>query len=131
MEKFITSTIGAAISFLIGGWGLLLTVLLIFNLLDFLTGMAANWGNINSKRGYEGIIKKAMMWVWIVVANLVYLVLKEQGFEVGQVIPDAVVILFIINEIISLGENSVKLGLPMPGPIQRALDIFNDKKGEK
>ena len=132
MEKvfqFITATVGGAISFLVGGWGMLLTVLLILNAIDFITGMAANWGTITRKRGYQGLIKKGILWVWIVVANLVYLVLLDQGFQVGQVIPDAVVLMFIINEIISFGENSSKLGLPMPGPIQKALDVFNDKKG--
>ncbi|WP_042352245.1 phage holin family protein [Bacillus massiliigorillae] len=127
MEKFFVSTIGGFFSWLIGGWSLLLTVLLILNVLDFLTGMAANWGNINSKRGYQGIIKKGMMWVWIVIANLIYLVLADQGLTVGQVIPDAVVILFILNEIISLSENSAVLGVNVPEPIQRALAIFQKK----
>ena len=130
MERFFVSAIGGALSFLIGGWGLLLTVLLVLNALDFITGMAANWGTINSKRGYQGVIKKGMMWVWIVVANLIYLVLLDQGFTVGQIIPDAVVILFILNEIISLGENSAKLGLDMPGPVKHALEIFNTPKKE-
>ncbi|HBJ00295.1 MAG TPA: hypothetical protein DDY89_04350, partial [Lysinibacillus sp.] len=58
--------------------------------------MAANWGTISSKRGYQGIIKKGMMWVWIVVANLIYLVLQDQGFSIGQIIPDAVVLMFIL-----------------------------------
>ncbi|MEK9196800.1 phage holin family protein [Lysinibacillus halotolerans] len=57
------------------------------------------------------------------------------GYSIGQVIPDGVALLFIINELISLGENSGKLGLDMPGPIKKALDIFNDKtnkqEGEK
>lgn len=132
MERFFVSAIGGALSFLIGGWGLLLTVLLVLNALDFITGMAANWGTINSKRGYQGVIKKGMMWVWIVVANLIYLVLLDQGFTVGQVIPDAVAFMFILNEIVSLGENSAKLGLDMPGPVKRALDVFenHEKKGE-
>ena len=123
--------VGGAISWLVGGWGLLLTVLLLLNTLDFLTGMAANWGQISSGRGYKGIVKKGMMWVWIVVANLVYLILLDMGYSIGQVIPDAVALMFILNEIISLSENSAKLGLDMPTPIRKALEIFNDKDGEK
>jgi len=30
---------------------------------SILSGMAANWGTINSKRRYQGIIKKSMMLV--------------------------------------------------------------------
>ncbi|WP_036125440.1 phage holin family protein, partial [Lysinibacillus sphaericus] len=61
--KFLLSTVGGVVSWFVGGWGLLMTALLILNVIDFLSGMAANWGTINSKRGYQGIIKKGMMWV--------------------------------------------------------------------
>lgn len=128
--KVVITTVGGVISWLVGGWGLLLTVLLILNVIDFMTGMAANWGTISSKRGYQGIIKKGMMWVWIVVANLVYMLLSDMGYSIGQVIPDGVAFLFIINELVSLGENSAKLGLDMPTPVKKALDIFNTKSGE-
>lgn len=124
------AVIGGIISWLVGGWSILLTVLFILNVLDFLSGMAANWGDISSKRGYKGIVKKAMMWVWIVVANLIYLVLDYQNLDIGIVIPNAVATLFIINEVISLGENSIKLGIDIPEPIQKGLALFNNKKGE-
>ena len=127
MEKIFISTIGGFLSWLIGGWSLLLTVLLILNVFDFITGMAANWGNISSSRGYRGIIKKCLMWVWIVISNLIYLVLDDQGLTVGQVIPDAVAVLFILNEIVSVSENSAKLGVSIPEPIQRGLAIFQKK----
>lgn len=126
--KFLLSTVGGVVSWLVGGWGLLMTVLLILNAVDLLTGMAANWGIISSKRFYQGIIKKGMMWVWIVVANLIYLVLQDQGFSIGQIIPDAVVLMFILNELMSLGENSAKLGVDMPAPVKKALEIFNAKE---
>lgn len=128
ISKYLVTTVGGAVSWLVGGWELLMTVLLILNAIDFFTGMAANWGTINSKRGYQGIIKKGMMWVWIVVANLIYLVLLDQGFSIGQIIPDAVVLMFIFNELVSLGENSAKLGIDMPAPVKKALDIFNTKE---
>nr|WP_252289339.1 phage holin family protein [Peribacillus asahii] len=70
-----------------------------------------------------------MMWVWIVVANLIYLVLNHQGLKVGAIIPNAVAILFILNEVASLGENSAKLGINIPEPVQKALAIFH--KSEK
>ena len=57
-----------------------------------------------------------------------YLLLNDMGYSIGQVIPDGVALLFILNELISLGENSAKLGLEMPEPIKKALAIFNDRK---
>lgn len=126
--KGIISIIGSLTSYLFGGWSLLLTTLLMLNVFDYLTGMAANWGEISSKRGLKGIIKKCVMWVWVVVANLLYLVLAREGFDLSQVIPDGVVILFIINEITSLGENSIKLGINVPEPIKKALLIMKGNK---
>lgn len=131
--KYLQEVIAAIVGFftwLVGGWSIPLTVLFILNIFDFLTGMAANWGDISSNRGYKGIVKKGMMWVWIVVANLMYLVLDYQNLEIGVVIPNAVATMFIINEVISLGENSIKLGINIPEPLQKGMALFNNKKGE-
>ena len=137
MEHLLKTTIsvaGGVISYLLGGWGVLLTALLLLNVFDYATGMAANWGQISSKVGFRGIIKKCVMWVWVVVANLLYMVLQKEGFDSSQFIPNGVVILFIINEITSLGENSIKLGVEPPAVIKKVLSslaLFNDKKGDK
>ena len=126
----ITAAIGGMINWLVGGWSILLTALLILNAFDYLSGIASNWGSISSKRAYEGIIKKSMMWVWIVVANLIYMVLEHQGLEIGEIIPNAVAIMFIISEVVSLEENSIKLGINIPEPIQRGLALFSSNKGD-
>lgn len=122
--KTVISIIGGIVSYFLGGWSVLLTLLLFLNVFDYVTGMAANWGQISSKIGFRGIIKKCVMWVWIVVANLLYMVLAKEGFDLSQIIPDGVVILFIINEITSLGENSIKLGINVPEPIKKALAVM-------
>lgn len=126
--KTVFSAVVGIISYFLGGWGVLLTLLLCLNVFDYATGMAANWGQISSKVGFRGIIKKCVMWVWVVVANLLYMVLAEQGYDLSQFIPNGVVVLFILNEVTSLGENSIKLGVNVPEPIKRALAIM---KGDK
>lgn len=134
MEHLLKTTIaviGGITSYFLGGWSILLTTLLALNVFDYLTGMAANYGSLSSKVGFKGIIKKGVMWIWIVIANLLYMVLKNEGFDIGQVIPDAVAIAFILNEILSIGENSIKLGIDIPDPIKKALALFDDKKGDK
>lgn len=134
MENVVKPTIlavGSVLSWLVGGWSLLLTVLLIFNGLDIVTGIAANWGEISSRKFTKGLARKGMMWVWVIAANLIHRVLIDGGYTIGEVIPHSVVVLFIINEVISLGENSTKLGLNMPEPVARALEVFNAKEGTK
>lgn len=131
LYQTIISVAGGFLSWLVGGWSLLLTVLLLLNIFDYVTGVAANWGQISSKVGFKGIVKKGLIWIWVAIANLIYIVLLDQGLSIGQVIPDAVVIAFIINEIVSIAENSAKLGVSIPEPIQKALAIFKEKEGEK
>lgn len=131
LYQTIISVAGGFLSWLVGGWSLLLTVLLLLNIFDYVTGVAANWGQISSKVGFKGIVKKGLIWIWVAIANLIYMVLLDQGLSIGQVIPDAVVIAFVINEIVSIAENSAKLGVSIPEPIQKALAIFKEKEGEK
>lgn len=131
LTQTIISIIGGFLSWLFGGWSLLLTVLLFLNVFDYITGMAANWGHISSSRGFKGIVRKGVMWMWVAIANLIYLILLDQGLSIGQVIPDAVAIAWIINELTSIGENSAKLGIKIPAPVQKALEIFQKKEGEK
>lgn len=127
MEKFLFTTLVGFFSWLMGGWSILLTTLFILQVVDFATGIAASWGSITSKIFYRGIIKKMLMWVWIAVGNLIYLILKEQGIDGVQIIPDAVAALFIFNELISFAENSDKLGIPIPEPVKKALALFESE----
>lgn len=131
MEKFFTLTIAGFFAWAIGGWTVLLTILLILNIVDFVTGMAASWGSISSKVFYRGIAKKGMMWVWIMVANFISIVLKYSGFNISQIFPDTVAIMFIVNEIISLAENSEKLGRPIPNFLKKALSLLESETEKK
>lgn len=128
--KLIISVLTGFIGWLVGGWTLLLSVLFILNIIDYATGItaAALYGKISSKQGLKGIVKKIMIWVWVAVANLVYMTTNHLGLDLGQILPNAVAVLFIINEVVSIGENSGKLGYPVPEPIAHALEVFNKTK---
>lgn len=115
--KNIIAGVTSVFTYFFGGWSILLTSLLIFNVLDFILGILASDEKINSKRLTEGGTKKGIMWMWILVANLVYLVLKHLGYDVGVSIANWVTLYFILTEIISLEENSAKLGSPIPQPV--------------
>lgn len=131
MERFFTITVVGFFAWAIGGWTILLGILALLNVVDFITGMLSNWGSINSKKFYQGIIKKGMMWVWIMVANLISIVLEYSGFNISQVFPDVVAAMFIGNEIISLAENSEKLGVSMPNFIKKALSLLESETDKK
>lgn len=136
MEQFERIAILGASSFVtyfLGGWSILLTTLIILNVLDYATGLTANWRKRSSIKAFRGGIKKGVMWMWIGVANLIYLILLELGYDAGEVLPNFVTLYFIILELISLEENSRKLGLDMPTPlsffVSKLKEIFNNKTG--
>lgn len=98
-------------------------ILVVTNIIDFFTGLTASkYRNqkINSCQSSRGIIKKICMWLLIVVGALVdWLILSTAG-SVGIVLPFTyaisivVTVWLITNEIISILENMVDIGVDMP-----------------
>lgn len=132
-ERMIILSVSSFVTYFLGGWSILLTALIVLNTLDYATGLIANWKRRSSKKAFKGGIKKGIMWMWVGVANLIYLVLLHLGYDAGEVLPNFVTVYFIILEIISLEENSKKLGVVMPTPLSffmsKLKDIFNSKTG--
>lgn len=133
MFKLIVTVGGGLVAYLFGGWSILLTSLFALNVLDWITGSMANWGQINSKTGFWGLAKKGVMWLLVMAANIIYAVLNYLGYSTGEIIPNMVVVGFIINEIISLLENAGKMGLNISPFFKNALMLFENytKKGDK
>ena len=74
---YIGFLIGGIGGFLFGKWDLPLQILLTSMVLDYVSGMlkAFYLGEVSSKRGYKGLIKKVGILFTIVVANLTDLIL--------------------------------------------------------
>lgn len=88
-----------------------LTTLFWLMLLDLLSGMVIGFKSkkLSSSRGYDGIKKKAMMWILLGGAHL-----SDRVINVGFDFEEALGVYFIINEMLSLIENSALLGVPFP-----------------
>jgi toxin secretion/phage lysis holin len=120
----------AGIVALLGGWDKAMQILFILVVLDYLTGVcnAIKDHKVSSEIGYKGLLKKAMIFVVIilaaqldnVIANPVHL------FRTG------VAFFYIANEGISITENVGKMGLPLPSFVKKVLEQLRDKsdKGE-
>ena len=126
---------GAFIARLFGGWDSALTTLIIFMMIDHITGMVvagvfhksakSENGALESRAGWKGLCRKGVML-------LVVLVACRLDITVGSTfIKDAVVIAFIVNETISIIENAALMGVPIPRPITQAIDILQKKEDEK
>ena len=114
--SYISAIFGGVGGFLFGKWDLPLKILLAGMMLDYVSGMlkAFYLGEVSSKTGYKGLIKKVGILFTIVVANLTDLILGLTVFR------SAICMFFCMNEFISILENISAMGVPIP-------DILKDK----
>lgn len=124
--KWLLALGGGAISYLFGGWSGVLGVLLVFVILDYLTGIAAAAaeGKLKSKIGLIGIARKVFIFAMVAVGHLVDGILGD-----GHMFRDAVAIFYILNELLSITENGGKLGAPIPPAIRQAIEVLRGKSG--
>ena len=125
--------VGSMWSEALGGWDGFLKVLVAMMCCDYITGIlvAGIWKNsgksdsgaLDSKAGFKGIIKKAiiLMLVWLGA-------LMDQGLGMNYV-RNAICMFFIGNEGISLLENIGLMGVKCPAFLQDAFEVLR-KKGD-
>ena len=132
-EISVIGILGSAISTLFGGWSDAMTTLLIFMLIDYISGLCVaaagksektKNGGLNSKIGFVGLLRKGMIMLMLIVASRLDLLIDT------QYIKDATCIAFIVNETISILENVGKF-IPIPGPIRKAIDILKAKGADE
>ena len=122
---------GGAVAWLFGGWSAAIIVLLVCMAIDYITGLivagvfhkspkSAN-GGLESKAGWKGLLRKVVTLFIVVVAHLIDVLLGV------AYVRDAVVIAFCLNEIISIVENAGLMGIPIPAPIMKGIDLLNDR----
>lgn len=116
---------GTSIVYLYGGWSALLGILLAFVVLDYLTGLTAAWvkGELSSAVGMRGIAKKVCIFAMVAVAHLVDIALGGGT----SLVKDATIFFYLANELISIIENSGKIGIPVPEPIQKAVLVLKGR----
>lgn len=135
-ESLCTSVgiVGSMIISLLGGWDVPMQALIICMIIDYLSGLAvagifhkskkSENGALNSRSGLKGLCMKCMI-LFIIVAIV----------QVGKVLNvdwlrNATIIGFISNEFISIVENAGLMGMRLPKPVFKAIDILNDKEKE-
>lgn len=125
--KYITATIGTVFTWLFGSWDTALIVLVCFMVLDYITGVLRSYVNktVSSDVGLRGIARKSVILIVLIVAVLLDRLLNAEIW----VFRTLVAYFYISNEGISLLENCVGLGLPVPEKLQDAL--LQLKEGNK
>lgn len=131
MDKYfntIVAVAGAAASYFFGGWSALLSILLTFVVVDYVTGFIASGieGKLSSAVGLRGIAKKVFIFVMVAVAHLVDTTIGDQHF-----LRDATIFFYLSNELLSIIENVGRAGLQIPDVIVNAVQILKGKSEEK
>ena len=128
----INSYCGAIWAFLgwyLGGLDDFLYALLIFMLVDYLTGIlcAINEHRLSSEIGFRGLTRKVLILVLVGIANVLDIYLLKNG----SAIRTATIFFYISNEGISLLENASRLGLPVPDKLKSVLQQLHNKDNQQ
>ena len=138
MKQTICTAVGLAgsiIANLFGGWDDALTTLLIFMVIDYVSGLIVagifkkspktDTGALESKAGWKGLCRKGMTLLFVLIAYRLDLTIGT------SYIRDAVIIASIANETISLVETAGLMGVPLPAVITKAVDILQKKSEQQ
>src|SRR5690606_33731858 len=70
--RYVAAVVGTILNYLLGGWDAVLIALVVFVVLDFITGVLAAFVNkkLDSHIGAKGIIRKIAIFVIVAVANI-------------------------------------------------------------
>ena len=123
--------VGSAIAALFGGWDEALVTLIIFMVIDYVSGLIVagvfhtskktESGTLESRAGWKGLCRKGVTLLFVLVAH-------RLDMAIGvDYIRNAVIIGFMANELISIVENAGLMGSPIPKAIQNAIDVLTDK----
>lgn len=115
--------IASIINTAFGGADSLFKTLIAFMVLDYITGLccAILTKTVSSKVGAKGIGKKVGILIMITITVLV-----ENNILFTTSLRYAVILFYISNEGISITENIVKLGVPVPKQIMEILNNLFD-----
>lgn len=135
MENIIKTIMAAlitAMSYLFGGADMLLIALVTVIVIDYCTGLAKAYilGQLSSKVGFRGIVKKIMYFAIVAVAVIADNVVSGSIAQAEGVVRTAVIGFLIANEALSILENCNAAGIWVPRILITVLNRLKDQ-GDK
>ena len=123
------AVVGGWLGWFLGGADGLIYALILFVVCDYITGVMCGAADhkLSSQIGFKGIFRKIVIFIMVGIGNAIDIhVLGKPG-----VLRTAVIFFYISNEGLSLVENSVHLGLPVPESLKRVLEELHDRDGKE
>ncbi len=125
--KFTAAIVGAVLSQWLGGIDGLIETLIVFVVVDYVTGIFAAIieKKLSSEFGFKGLLRKVLIFVLVGIANIIDV--KLLNVSDGP-LRSAVIFFYVSNEGISILENVTRSGLPVPDKLKNIL--LQLKKGK-
>jgi toxin secretion/phage lysis holin len=124
--SFLFAGLGGILGWFFGDLDGFFYMLLAFVIVDYITGVLRAFATrrLSSRIGARGIAKKITIFLLVGLSNIIdkYLLYDSEALRL------AVIFFYTSNEGISLLENAVVLGLPVPGRLRDALVNLAQKK---
>ena len=122
------AAIGGWLGYFVGGVDGLLTTLIIFMAVDYITGLMCAIADkkLSSAMGFKGICKKVLIILLVGVAHIIDL----HVVGTGSALRSAVICFYLSNEGVSLLENTAHLGLPVPDKMKAILSQLHGRAEE-
>ena len=117
---------GAFLSFFLGGLDSIMTVLLVLVACDMVSGLlkAVMLKQLCSDIGFKGIAKKVCMFIFIGIAH----VLDREMLGNSPVLRDGVMMFYIASESVSIMENAIDMGAPVPEILKERFLSWRNKQ---
>lgn len=116
----------AALSALMGWLGILAVPVFLLvgcNVVDYATGLCAakyRTETVSSYKGIRGIIKKVCMWLLVLIGAWIDILINYtiecagMNMTIPFIVATVVAVWLVVNEIISILENMIDIGVKMP-----------------
>lgn len=113
------AALGGWLGYFLGGVDGLLIALLVFVVLDYITGVmcAIAEKKLSSEVGFKGLFRKVLIFALIGIGHVV----DVNVIGTGGALRSAVICFYLSNEGLSLLENAAHLGLPVPDKLKDIL----------
>lgn len=122
-------SLGAGVlSYMYGDMNGLLVTLCVVIVLDYISGLfkASITKTLSSAVGFKGILKKLLILMVVAMAHMI-----DNCVGSGETWRNIVIVFYICNEGLSILENAVASGLPVPEKLKEVLKTMDDENNEK
>ena len=123
------AVVGGWLGYFLGGWDGFLYALLTFVVIDYITGLmcAVLDKKLSSEVGFRGIFKKVLIFSLVAIGHII----DKKVIGDGSVIRTAVIFFYLSNEGISILENAVHVGLPVPQKLKDILEQLHNRSDKE